>query len=90
MIYCQNGYGGEWGFTLVYEKYIYTIMSPSEFIRLMFKRETVSMMNCYHITVVNLYQLPFEMSWNGSRDTLRGFQLVLSAMFLQFLGEKRY
>jgi len=19
MIYCQNGYGGEWGFTLVYE-----------------------------------------------------------------------
>lgn len=60
-------------------------MSPGEFIRLMLKRETLSMMNCYHITVVNLYQLPFKMSWNGSRDALRGLQLVCSAMFLQFL-----
>lgn len=60
-------------------------MSPGEFIRLMFKRETLSMMNRYHITVVNLYQLPFKMSWNGSRDALRGFQLLLSATFSPFL-----
>lgn len=64
-------------------------MSPGEFIRLMLKRETLSMMNCYHITVVSVYQLPFKMSWNGSRDALRGLQLVRSAMFLQFLWKKK-
>lgn len=46
-------------------------MSPGKFARLMFKRETLSMMNCYHIKVVNLYQLPFKMSWNGRRNVLR-------------------
>lgn len=71
-------------------------MSPGKFKRLMFKRETLSMMNCYHIKVVSLYQLLFAMSWNGCRNVGRGFQLVLSAFvvvvcffFLNSFGEKK-
>lgn len=63
-------------------------MSPGKFIRFMFKRETVSMMNCYHIKVVNLYQRPFTMSWSGCRNAGRGFQLLLYAMFFQFIWGK--
>lgn len=63
-------------------------MSPGKFIRLMFKRETLSMMNCYHINVVNLYQIPFRMSWDGCRNAVRGCQLVLSAALFPFFWKK--
>lgn len=46
------------------------------------------MMNCYHIKVVNLYQLPTKMSWNGCRNAMRVFQLVLSAVFSQFFQKR--
>lgn len=71
-------------------------MSPGKFKRSMFRRETLSMMNCYHIKVVNLYQLLFKKSWNRCRNVGRGFQLVLSAFvvvvylfFNSFGGEKK-
>lgn len=68
---------------------IFTLLClPVEFRRLMFKRETLSMMNCHHIKVVNLYQLPFKRSWKGCRNALRGFQLVLSLFSYNSFGKK--
>lgn len=63
-------------------------MSPGKIVRLMFNKETLSLMNCYHIKVVNLYQLPFKMSWNCCRNAARAFQLVLSAVFFQFFWKR--
>lgn len=64
-------------------------MSPGKCIRLMFKRETLSMMNGYRRKVVNLYQPPFAMSWDACRNAVSAFQRVLSAIFFQFLWKKK-